>query len=77
MHSRPLSYFWSQYDISANPRPEGVCTVDASSSEISTSILNTVADFAVLILPIIVLAGLQLKLQKKIAIISVFLVGSL
>lgn len=51
--------------------------MDVRGSEISTSVLNTIADFAVLILPIIVLAGLQLNKRKKIALISVFLVGSL
>ncbi len=77
MSSRPISYFWLRFDIFATTPVVGKCTVDASGSEISTSILNTIADFAVLILPIVVLAGLQLKLRRKIALLAVFLVGSL
>lgn len=77
MSSRPISYFWLRFDIFATTPVVSKCTVDASGSEISTSILNTIADFAVLILPIVVLVGLQLKLRRKIALLAVFLVGSL
>ena len=75
--SRPVSYFWTRFDISAKTPAVGKCYIDSSSPEISTSALNTVADFAILILPIIVIVGLQLKIERKIALVCVFLVGSL
>lgn len=59
------------------PPAQGKCTVDTSSSQIATSVTNTVADFAVLLLPIAVLLPLQMHLAKKIALVSVFLIGTL
>ncbi|KAL8912158.1 MAG: hypothetical protein Q9171_002792 [Xanthocarpia ochracea] len=75
LQCRPISYFWLRFDTFAQTPAVGKCTVDADVSAISTSVLNTVADFAVLIFPIVVLAGMQLKLRKKIALLSIFLVG--
>jgi hypothetical protein len=50
--------------------------VNTSSSQIATSVLNTIGDFAVLCLPIMILIPLQMQLARKIALVSVFLVGS-
>jgi len=73
--SRPASFFWERY--LPVPPAGGVCPYDRSAPLIATSALNSVGDFAVLLMPIIVLHSLQLKTRKKMALLSVFFVGVL
>ncbi|PVH93775.1 hypothetical protein DM02DRAFT_695121 [Periconia macrospinosa] len=74
---QPLDYFWQRVNITLDPPAKGVCPVNTEVSSLSTSILNIIADFLILILPISHLVNLQLILAKKVALLSVFLVGTL
>lgn len=48
-----------------------------SASDTSTSVFNTFADFALLILPMFVLWNSHMPLNRKGGLIGIFLVGSL
>ncbi|KAF2229251.1 hypothetical protein EV356DRAFT_437290, partial [Viridothelium virens] len=73
--SRPLSYHWQRYNPTLDPPAIGVCSIDLGSFAISASALNTVADFALLSIPVPMLWKLQLSLGRRLALTSVFLVG--
>ena len=77
-HSRPLNYYWLQASPAASKGLiRGKCRVAIDPSRQSTSALNSLADLALLIVPAIALVGLQMDLKRKIALISIFLIGTL
>ncbi|KAG9195561.1 1-acylglycerone phosphate reductase [Alternaria panax] len=65
----PLQRSW-------NKNIEGTC-IDSSKFWLANAVLNIFTDVVVLALPICELAKLQLKLQEKIMLHSVFLLGGL
>ena len=75
--SSPPAYFWERFNITLDPPARGSCNANTSATVVSTSALNDVSDFVVLVLPVLVLSGLHLNTGKKLALISVFLVGLL
>ncbi|KAF6219382.1 hypothetical protein HO133_005208 [Letharia lupina] len=71
---QPVSYFW----LRLSPTPiSGACRVGTSASDTSTSVFNTFADFALLILPMFVLWNSHMPLNRKGGLIGIFLVGAL
>ncbi|TAQ83145.1 hypothetical protein B7494_g8530 [Chlorociboria aeruginascens] len=74
---RPLNYFWESVNINRATPAVGKCTINTQAAEISTSILNTIGDFILLILPMTVIWGLNLNMAKKIGIMGIFCVGIL
>ncbi|KAF1817440.1 hypothetical protein P152DRAFT_469878 [Eremomyces bilateralis CBS 781.70] len=75
LQCRPVAHFWNRYRITDHPL-DGVCFTDPSAPPIATSVLNTLGDIIILLLPLFVLNQLQLQLKKKLALFSVFLVGA-
>lgn len=71
--SRPIEFFWQQ----ANPATtmKGVCTVGVLPSEISTTALNTAADWIILLIPITALSSLQLNIRRKVGLLAIFAIG--
>ena len=69
----PISYFWYQ-DI--NPGT-GHCGVNSTAAEIATNVTSTVADIALVILPLTILFKLQMSTEKKAGLALIFSVGLL
>ncbi|KAI4162877.1 MAG: hypothetical protein LQ342_003594 [Letrouitia transgressa] len=70
LHCRPLAYYWDR------SIPNGYCTNDNLIGYTITSV-NIVTDVIVLLMPLPWLWGLQLNLTKRLAIIGLFVLGSL
>jgi hypothetical protein len=78
MMSHPIQYFWLRASpVGAQGLIKGKCTVAINQSSQSTSGLNSLADFALLIVPAIALAKLKIDLHRKIGLIAVFMIGAL
>jgi hypothetical protein len=76
--SRPLNYFWLRASTAgAEGLINGECTVDINSSSQPSSALNSAADLALLIVPIIALGKLSMDFNRKIGIIAIFMIGML
>lgn len=70
LHCRPLAYYWDR------SIPKGYCTNDNLIGYSITSV-NIVTDVIVLLMPLPWLWGLQVNLMKRLAIIGLFVLGSL
>ena len=68
----PLNYGWDQL----YGQMTGKC-VNLKAEAISTAALSTVADVALLILPIPILWGLQMPYKQKLSLCGIFLLGGL
>lgn len=76
--SRPLNYFWLRASpVGAEGLINGKCTVDIDSSSQPTSALNSAADLALLIVPIIAIGKLKMDWNRKIGLIFIFMIGIL
>lgn len=76
--SRPLNYLWLRASpAGAQGLVKGKCTVDVHSFSQSISVLNSVADFALLVVPPIALGGLKMSFNRKIGLIAIFSIGTL
>ena len=72
----PISYVWTQTD----PTVKGFCRIkylSMQTMQVSTNILSTLNDVALVILPIVMLWKLQMALPRKLEIIAIFSVGAL
>lgn len=68
----PIHYGWDRL----YGRMQGRC-VDLKAEVLSTAVLNTLADVALLILPIPTLWNLQMPLKQKLGLCVIFLLGIL
>lgn len=68
---RPIAFFWDR------AIPGGQCSVQGVPFFISTSIINILSDFLILVLPLPALVKLQIGKSKKIGLIGLFLLGGL
>jgi hypothetical protein len=74
--SRPLNYFWLRASpAGAEGLISGECTVDINFSSQPTSALNSAADLALLIVPIIALGKLTMDFNRKIGLVVIFMIG--
>jgi hypothetical protein len=74
--SRPLNYFWLRASpAGAEGLIDGECTVGINSISQPTSALNSAADLALLIVPIIALGRLTKDFNRKIGPIFIFMIG--
>lgn len=70
LQCQPINYGWNQlYE-----HMKGRC-VNLKAEALSTALLNTVADIALLILPIPTLWKLQMPLKQKLGLCIIFLLG--
>ncbi|MCJ1246869.1 hypothetical protein MMC30_004078 [Trapelia coarctata] len=68
----PLSYFWEQY----TPGTSGSCIINSIAAEITVSILSTITDVVLVILPMTVIFKLQLSSGRKYKLAAVFSAGA-
>lgn len=67
---RPVKYAWDK------TIPNGRC-LNSNTVYVSLAACNIVTDLVVLVLPMRWLAGLQLDLSKRLAVIATFILGGL
>lgn len=73
LYCKPLSYYWTQWhDLDG-----GYCPVDEGNFYLGVGIINMIGDFCILLVPIPAVWKLQMPRGQKIAILFIFLLGSL
>lgn len=76
--SRPLNYFWLQYSPAGmQGLVKGRCTLSVDVPKQAFCALNSLADFALLIVPAAAIGKLKMNLNRKIGLIAIFLIGTL
>ena len=66
----PLKYFWDK-------STDGRCGIDESQFFFGTVLTHFVMDIIILILPVVEVGKLHLRLGQKLAVICLFLIGSM
>ncbi|ERF75274.1 hypothetical protein EPUS_00066 [Endocarpon pusillum Z07020] len=76
-YCQPISFFWLRATPAAiQGRIDGKCGPDAPKVVQFTNAFNSVADFALLIVPFVALRKLQIKFHRKIELIAIFTIGA-
>ena len=70
---------WDRFSADVSPEEKATykCTVDAQKFFIGNSVANFLTDIAILTLPIPSIWALQLPTSKKIAVLSILMLGAL
>ena len=77
----PVDYYWERlyprFHVQPPYRLQGECRAATPAQVALPLIFSLISDFALLSIPIITLARMQMSLRRKIALIALFLLGLL
>lgn len=72
---QPINYYWLRFiNFYGMKAPEGHC-LPQMAHLVVPQILNTFSDVVILLLPVPIIWGLQIEMQRKVPILLIFLLG--